>query len=181
MKFSKAMNRFGIIAPNRIISDGKMHVCRVKDCLSGSRKGWYIFVTGKLSVGLYGYCETKRYRIWRSKPRQKMTTEEDADYLDKLYMMREERKRAQKKYFAPNSCAEIKFNNFANNDSVQNQQNHVNELTESSATSFNIAEFVKKCREQKMDDSRIAHELMKYYGKSKEYSIPNTYKAPVRQ
>ncbi len=96
LKFSQAMNSLGLIPPKQIIADAKLHLCSFENDSQLSEDGWYIFCEKTPAMGLFGCWGIKRSQSWVRKKYVSMPADERSEYMDRLYAMRKERKKARK-------------------------------------------------------------------------------------
>lgn len=88
LKFSEAMLRFGLIPPNNIIADGKLHLCKYDKDGFSSEKGWYIFSKTKPETGLYGCFDVNKSRLWANAKTDSLEKNDKLNYLKRIYKYR---------------------------------------------------------------------------------------------
>jgi putative DNA primase/helicase len=94
--FSESMAANGLLCPDDIIPDGKIHRFNVNGDKSGSKNGFYILYGDGLPAGSYGSWKTGETFTWCGKSEKSLTDAERAKYRERIAKAKAAKDKEQK-------------------------------------------------------------------------------------
>ena len=105
-QFRNAIQSAGLIPPDMIEPDGKLHRF-ASNGKRGDDAGWYALHEDGVPAGCFGDWRTEQSQTWRADIGRKLTPEEDAAHRAKVETMQREREAEKARQQAESASKEI--------------------------------------------------------------------------